>query len=146
VAIVDLVCGDRLSPEERESNVREDPLLRRARGPVFALHHAVVGRGSAKRDSIPLIVRANACKRARPGDAALEMIDVRRFKTGHARLIVAAVLVKPGNRVGIGPAIRRHRGLILRRDPRSQAREREQRQRTRFQDFPAIRQSKRFWK
>ena len=73
---MDLIGGDRRSPEQRQSYVREGSLLGCAPGPILALHHAVVGGRTAERDPIPLIVRAHAGESAAAGDATLEMIDV----------------------------------------------------------------------
>jgi len=74
--IVNLICGDRRSPEQRESYVGEDALLRRAGGPIFAVHHAVVGGGAAEGDAVTLIVGAHAGEGAAAGNAAFEMVDV----------------------------------------------------------------------
>ena len=54
----------------------ERPLLCCSGRPIFALHHAVVRRGAAKRDAISLIVDAHARKGAAPSDAPLEMVDM----------------------------------------------------------------------
>jgi hypothetical protein len=56
-----LVSGNRRSPEQRESYMRKSALLRGSCSPILALHHAVIGCGAAKRDSISLIVGAHAC-------------------------------------------------------------------------------------
>lgn len=88
-----LICGDRRSPEQRESYVRESTLQRGAGGPIFPLHHAVVSCGTAKGDAISLIVGAHACKGAAAGDSTFEMVDMRRFEVWTCWLIVAAILV-----------------------------------------------------
>ena len=74
--IVDLVRGDRWSPEERQSYMRENSLLCCSSRPILSLHHAVVCCGAAKREPISLIVGARACKGAAAGDSTLEMVDV----------------------------------------------------------------------
>ena len=114
---MDLVGGDRRPPKQGQSYVCEGALLRRAGSPVFPLHHAEVRRGAAERDSIPLVIRAHAAERAAPGDPAFEVVNVRRLQILPGRLIVAAISVKPGNRVRVGTAIRRPRprlGLLTR--------------------------------
>ena len=73
---MDLVCRDRRSLEQRQSYMGERPLLCCSGRPIFALHHAVVRRGAAKRDTISLIVGAHARKGAAPNDAPLEMVDM----------------------------------------------------------------------
>jgi len=93
VEIVYLVCGDRRSPEQRESYVSEGTLLCCAAGPILPLHHSVVSCRTAKRDSISLIVGTHACKGAAPGDSTFEMVDMRRFEVWACGLIVAAILV-----------------------------------------------------
>ena len=103
--IVDLVGGDRRSPEESQSYMRKSPLLRRSSCPILSLHHAVVRRGTAKRDAISLIVCACPRKGAAPGDVTFEMVDVRRLEIRACRLIVTAILIQPRNRIRISTAI-----------------------------------------
>ncbi len=74
--IVDLIRGNRRSPEQRQSYVSKDAVLRRARSPVLALHQTVVGGGAAKDDSVAMVVSAHSDERTAPCDAALEMVDV----------------------------------------------------------------------
>jgi hypothetical protein len=74
--IVYLVCGDRRSPEQRQSYVGEDALLCCPGRPILSLYNAVVGCGTTKRDAISLIVSAHAREGAAPGDATLEMEDM----------------------------------------------------------------------
>src|SRR6266852_7993496 len=93
VKIVYLVCRDRRSPEQRQSYMREGALLRSSRAPILSLHHAVVGRRTAKSDAVSLVVGAHASEGAAPGDSTFEMIDMRRFEVCACRLIVAAILV-----------------------------------------------------
>src|SRR5260370_42694580 len=93
VEIVDLVCGDRRSLEQRQSYVSESTFLCCSGGPILSLHHAVVGCGTAKRDAISLIVSAHACKGAASGDSAFEVVDMRRFVVCACWLIVAPILV-----------------------------------------------------
>jgi len=86
----------------------ENTLLRRARRPIFSLHNSVVRRGTSERDAIALVVGAHTSERAAASDASLEMVNVRGFEIQTGRLIVAAVLVEPRNRVGVCPSVRRH--------------------------------------
>ena len=78
--IVDLVRGDRWSPEERQSYMRENSLLCCSSRPILSLHHAVVCCGAAECEPISLIVGADTCKSAAPCDATLEMVDMRGFE------------------------------------------------------------------
>lgn len=90
---MNLVCGDRRSPEQRESYMGEGALLCGSSGPILALHDAVVSCGAAKRDAIPLIVRAHARKGAGPRHATLEVVDMGRLEIRARGLIVAPILV-----------------------------------------------------
>jgi hypothetical protein len=54
-----LVCRDRRSPEQRQSDVGEHALLRRSGRPIFSLHYTVVCCGTPERNTIFLIVRAH---------------------------------------------------------------------------------------
>ena len=112
--IVNLVCGGHRSPEERESYVSEAALLRRAGGPIFSLHHAVISCGAAEGDAISLVVGAHACESAAAGDAAFEMVDVGRLEIRACWLIVTAIFVERWNWVRVGAAIRGHRLLVMR--------------------------------
>lgn len=103
--VVDLVGGDRRPPEQSESYVGEGALLSGAGRPVFSLHDAVVGGGTAEGDAIALIVGAHAGESAAAGDASLEVVDVGRLQIGGGWLIVAAVFVKPRDGVGIAAAV-----------------------------------------
>jgi hypothetical protein len=108
---VNLISGDRRSPEERQSYVSEGALLCRAAGPILTLHYAIVGRWTAKRDAISAIVGAHSGEGTASGHSTLEVENVRRFKVRPSGLIVAAILVQPRNWVGIGPAVCWHWGL-----------------------------------
>src|SRR6266850_1297264 len=110
--IVYLVGGDRRSPEQRQSYVREGASLRSSRTPILPLHRAVVRCGAPKCDPISSIVRAESCKGAAPGDSALEMVDMRRFEVCAGRLIVAAILVQPRNWVRVSAPVCSHRLLV----------------------------------
>ena len=88
-----LIGGDRRSPEQRQSYMCEGPLLRSSRAPKLSLHHAVVGRRTAKSDTVSLVVGAYPGEGTAPGDSTFEMIDMRRFEVCSCRLIVAAILV-----------------------------------------------------
>ena len=73
---MDLVCGNRRSPEQRQSYVSESTLPCCSGSPVLSLHHAVVRCGAAKRDPISLIVGAHAREGAAPGNSTFEMVDM----------------------------------------------------------------------
>jgi hypothetical protein len=103
--VVNLVCGDRRSPEQSESYVGKSPLLCGASGPVLALHHAVVRCGAAECDPVALIVGAGAGEGTAPRHPTLEMVDVRRFEVRSGRLVMATILVEPGDRIGISSAV-----------------------------------------
>jgi hypothetical protein len=109
--IVNLIGRDRRPPKQRQSYMRKRTMLRRSGGPKLALHQAVIGSRGAERDSIPLVVGPHTRECAASGDQALEVIDVRGLQIRSRRLIVAAVLVEPWNRIGIGAAISGHRCL-----------------------------------
>ena len=95
-----LVCGNRRSLEDRESGMREYALSCLTRGPVLTCHIAIVGRRSAPREAIPLVVGAHAVESAAPRQLSLEVVDVREFDIRPCRLIVIAVLVEPRNGIG----------------------------------------------
>jgi hypothetical protein len=95
-----LVCGNGRSLEDRESGMREYALSCLTRGPVFTSHIAIVGRRSAPREAIPLVVGAHAVESAAPRQLSLEVVDVREFDIRPCRLIVIAVLVEPRNGIG----------------------------------------------
>ena len=105
--IVNLIGGDRRSPKQSQSYMCECTMLRGACSPVFTLHQPIVGGGAAERDPIPLVVRAHARERATACDQSLEMVDVGRLQVRSGRLIMAAILVEPGNGVRLGAPIRR---------------------------------------
>jgi len=135
---MDLVCGNRRSPKQRESYVCERTLLRSAGGPILSLHQAVIGCRAAESDAIALVVGAHTGKSTAPGDAAFEMVDMRRFEVWPSGLVVAAVLVQPGNWIRIGATVRSHRFLYTQRRNLRPPREREQGQGgTRFQHASA---------
>jgi hypothetical protein len=91
----------------------ESTSLRRAGAPILALHHTVVGGGTAKRDAISLIVGTHASKSAAAGDSAFEMVDMRRFKVCACRLIVAAILIQPRNWIRVVATVRGYRLLVM---------------------------------
>ena len=78
--IVDLVGGDSLSPEQRQSYMSEGALLRGPRGPVLTLHHSVIGSWTAECDSIALVISAHASEGAAARYFPFEMVNVRRFQ------------------------------------------------------------------
>src|SRR6266550_1031122 len=106
-------------------------------GPILSLHHAVVRCRTAKSDAISLVVSAHACKGAAPGDSTFEMVDMRRFEVWASRLIVAAILIQPGNWIRIGATVRSHRLLVKQRRIPGAHCEWEYRQGARFQDVSA---------
>jgi len=106
--VVNLVRGSHRPPEQGQSYMCENALLRSARRPILSLHYSVVRRGTAERDAVTLVIGPHARKRAAASDASLEVVNVRRFQVQTGRLIVAAVFVEPGNRVRVCPAVRRH--------------------------------------
>ena len=103
--IVDLVLVDRRSAKERKSYMREATVVCLARGPVFALHHAVVGSGCSEGDPIPFVVCATACESGAASDLTFEVVDVGWLQVGSGRLIVAAVLIEPRDWKWIAPAV-----------------------------------------
>jgi len=103
---VNLVRRDRRSPKQSKSYVSKGTLLCRACRPVLALHHTVIGCGTAECNAIPLIVGASAGEGAAPRHAALEVVDMRRFEVWPSRLVVTAILVQPWDWVGVGPSVR----------------------------------------
>src|SRR5260370_8968114 len=65
------------------------------------------------------------------------MVDMRGFEVWASRLIVAAILIQPGNRIRIGATVRSHRLLIKQRRIPGAHCEWEYGQRARFQDVSA---------
>lgn len=106
VKIMDLIVGDRRPPKKCPSYVGERPALRCAARPVLSRHESVVCGRSAKSDSVPLIVRSQACEGAAPRHTSPEMIDMRRLQIGARGLIVTAVLIEPRDWIRIGSAVR----------------------------------------
>ena len=90
---MNLVNGNRRSPEQGQSYVSEGPALCRARGPVFTLHHAIVRCRTAKRDSISFVVGAHAGKGTAASDSSSKVVDMRRLQVWPGWLIVAAILI-----------------------------------------------------
>src|SRR5260370_18103335 len=62
------------------------------------------------------------------------MVDMRGFEVWASRLIVAAILIQPGNWIRIGATVRSHRLLIKQRRIPGAHCEWEYGQRARFQD------------
>jgi hypothetical protein len=77
--------------------VGEYPSLRSAAGEVFPLHESVIGRRSAERYSISIVVAAHADETGTPADPAFKMINVGRFQLRSGWLVMAAVFVQPWN-------------------------------------------------
>jgi hypothetical protein len=109
---VSLVGGDRRPPKQGQSYMCKCTMLRRSCSPVFALHQSVVGGRAAKRDAIPMVVGPHTSKCAASGDQTLEVINMRGLQIRSGGLIMAAVLVKPRNRVRLGTTICGHRDLL----------------------------------
>lgn len=77
-------------------------------------------------------------KRAAPGDATFEMVDVGRLEVWTCGLIVAAILVQPGNWIRVGATVRRHRLLSgQRKIPRIRREWKYCQRGARFQHFSA---------
>jgi len=104
--IVNLVCGDRRSPENSQSCVSEDRLVCLARGPVFARHVTVIGGWSAPSETVPFVVCAHAMESTAPSQPPLEVIDARKFDIGRSWLVVIAILIEPRNWIWAGSTIR----------------------------------------
>ncbi len=109
---MDLIGRDRLALKKRESYMSENSLLDCSGCPVFAGHDTVVGCRATECDAIPLVIGSHARKRAAASDPALEMVNVGRFQIGARRLIMATILVEPGNWERFRAAVSRH--LLLR--------------------------------
>lgn len=103
--VVNLVGGDRRSPKQGQSYVSEYAVLGGAGSPVFALHQPKIRGRAAESGAIPLIIRAHTAECTGPGDETFEVINVREFNIRPGRLVVAAILVEPWNRIRIGAAI-----------------------------------------
>src|SRR5579872_1297859 len=110
--------------------MRECSPLRRPRGPIFALHNAIIGCGTAESNAIAVIVGAHAGEGAAASETALEVINVRRLEVEGSRLVVAAVFVQPGNWVGIAAPVRCHRRLSIEGEAGTGDQKRKQRQPT----------------
>src|SRR5438552_4903645 len=107
VKVVHLVVGDRLSPEERESEVRPRSAARPPlRGPALALHERVVRRPRAEGEPVAGAVDARSDEFGGAGDATLEVVDAGWLQP-RPRLVMAAVLVQPRNRVRLVAAAHR---------------------------------------
>ena len=109
---MNLVGGDRRSPEQGKSYVSEGPVLFRSRSPILTLHNAKVRRRATKGDPISLVVGAPAGEGTTPSDPSFEVVDMRRLQVGAGRLIVAAILIQPRNREGLSAAVRRSLPLL----------------------------------
>lgn len=124
--VVNLIGGDRRSPEEGESYVSKGSVLCGAPSPILALHDAIVRRRTTKRDSIALVIGAHAGEGTAPGNASFEVVNMRGLQVCAGRLIMAAVLIQPGDGERLGaPVFRRWPPLrllsgsapVLRRSP-----------------------------
>ena len=104
---MNLVCRDRRSLEQGESNMAEDALLRLARREIFSRHKTEVSRWSAEGKSVAFVVCPHAGKSGATRDLSLEVEDVGHFHIGFGRLIVIAILVQPWNGKRTGAAVKR---------------------------------------
>ena len=104
--VVDLVSGDRRSPENSQSCVSEDRLVPLARGPVFARHVAIVRGWSAPSETVAFVISSHAVEPAAPSQPPLEVINTRKLDIRGGWLIVIAILVEPRNWIRAGSAIR----------------------------------------
>ena len=75
----------------------EYPGLGSAAGKVFSLHESVIGRRSAERYSVSIVVAAHAHETCTSADQAFKMINVGRFQLWPGWLVVTAVFVQPWN-------------------------------------------------
>jgi hypothetical protein len=105
--VVNLVSGDRRSPEQGESYVRKGSMLSGARSPVLALHDAVIRSRTTKRDSTAPVIGAHAGERTATSNASFEVVNMRGLQVCASRLIMAAVLIQPGDGEGLGSAVGR---------------------------------------
>ena len=104
---MNLVGGDRRSPEQGESYMSERPVLWRACSPVLTLHHAVIRRRATERDSISFVVGAHASEGAAPSNSSREVVNMGGLRVWPGRLIMAAIFVQPRNCVGRFNTVRR---------------------------------------
>src|SRR5438128_4239108 len=87
------------SPIRAKSEVRPRSAARQPlRGPALALHERVVRRPRAEGEAVAGAVDARPDEFGCAGDATFEMVDIGLLHPS-ARLVVAAVLVQPWNRV-----------------------------------------------
>ena len=98
--VMDLVRRDRRSLEDGESCVREDSLIRLACCPVLACHVAVIRSRGAPSQTVAFVICSHAVKAAAASQLSLEVIDARELHIRSSGLVVIAILVEPGNRVG----------------------------------------------
>jgi len=134
---VDLVGGDSLSPEQRQSYMSEGALLRGPRSPVLTLHYSVIGGRTPECDSISLIISAHPGEGAGPRHLPLEMVNVRRLQVRTCRLIVAAVFIQPGNWIRISRTVGRPWTFVAKRVHSGGHGERNKRQGTGFENLSA---------
>src|SRR6202043_3680331 len=100
--IMNLIGGSRRPPKQSQSYVGEDALLGRTRGPIFAAHYPIVGRGAAESNAIALVVRADPSECTAAGHEPFKVENMRRLQIRSGGLIVAAVFIQPRNGVRIG--------------------------------------------
>ncbi len=74
--VVELVCRDRRSLENRKSRVGEYSLPRLSSCPVFACHVAIVGGGISPGKAVAFIVRAHAVEAIATRQLSFEMKNV----------------------------------------------------------------------
>ena len=74
--VVELICRDRRSLENRESRMREYPLPCLSSRPVFACHVAIVSGGISPGKAVAFVVCAHAVEAVASGQLAFEMKNV----------------------------------------------------------------------
>jgi hypothetical protein len=103
---MDLVSpGDRRSLEKRQSDVSEGTKLGRPGGKIFSPQKGEIGAWGAECDPVAFAVGPHAGKVVAARHLALEMVDTGGLHPRSRRLVVAAVPIEPGDRVGIGAPV-----------------------------------------
>ena len=102
---MNLVRRGSLPLKEGESYVRECTGLRSTACPIFSLHKPVIGCGCAEWNPVAFVISAQTNEAGTSGDATPKMVDVRWLQIRARRLVMAAVLIQPRYRVGIGAAV-----------------------------------------
>ncbi len=103
--VVDFIFRDHRSPKHGVSYVHEAAMLRRACGPIFPLHDAVIRGGGAECDAIPLVVGAHARETVATDNPPLEVKDMGWLAVRTGSLVVTAEFVEPRYGVWFGAPI-----------------------------------------